>query len=85
MLSELTQYWPLFTGLIGLAVWGLRLESLARMNAKEIEHTNDRVDKVHDDVRVTMAKLDVRLDKINDTLERIIWRLPANKDKPDGT
>ena len=76
---NITDYWPIAVGVVAVITWGIRLESLAQMNKREIEHTNDRVDGIHDDIRMSMGKLDARLTIIQTTLERIIWKLPVSK------
>lgn len=73
-------WWPIAAFAIsyfaGIVVWGLRLESLVKMNQRETEHLEKRLDIVSDDVKKSYEKIDARLIGMNATLEKIIFRLP---------
>lgn len=81
------EWWPVIasaaTVIGGLIVWGIRLEGLSKMNKKEIEHTNDRIDQINNSLDKRLTVIDTRLETIGSTLERIIWRLPARNDTND--
>lgn len=86
-MEMLLQYWPIIGAIIGLVVWGVRLESLANMNKKETEHINLRIDRLDSDIKVALSKIDGRLETIATSLERVIWRIPRDakddRNKPD--
>lgn len=79
-METILEYWPVVTALIGLAVWGIRLESLAKMNKRDNEHLTDRVDRMDSDIKVALGKIDGRLELIATSLERVIWRIPRGGD-----
>lgn len=74
-------WWPVVATivayLVGLLVWGLRLEGIAKMNKQAIEHTNDRVDQIHNNIDKRLTLVDSSLKSIDSKLERIVWSMPS--------
>lgn len=80
-LTELLMaWWPVIGAALGFVftviVWGIRLEGLVKMNRNDMKHLEDRQDRQDNDIKIGFAKLDARLEAMNSSLEKVIWRIP---------
>jgi len=80
VIEAVLAWWPVvafWIAMIGaIVVWVIRLEGLVKLNRRETENLEKRVDHLHDDIKTSYSKIDSRLSSMTQTLERIIFRLP---------
>ena len=79
-IEDVLKYWPLILAILGLIIWLVRLEGLAKQNTKDL----DRMQTQHESLSLRHESLDSKvveqLAQVREALARIEGYIRANKE-----